>query len=145
MQKSFSSVVIGALLLVVGFFSGYVIRIGSPAPTPGPLASGPFMSASQGAHVMPDGTMMRNAGNSMQDMMDDMSADLRGKTGDEFDKAFLDEMIVHHQGAIDMAKHVQATSKRPELLKLANDIITAQTGEIELMTQWRSTWFGATP
>jgi uncharacterized protein (DUF305 family) len=91
-------------------------------------------------HQMPDGTVMRNSGD-MSSMMMEMSAGLRGKTGDEFDKEFLAEMIVHHQGAVDMAKQVLATSKRPELLKLADDIITAQTGEIQMMKNWQKEWF----
>jgi uncharacterized protein (DUF305 family) len=70
-----------------------------------------------------------------------MMANLKGKTGDEFDKAFLSEMVVHHQGAVEMAKAVLATSKRPELIKLANDIISAQNKEIEMMQGWQKAWF----
>ncbi len=77
----------------------------------------------------------------MGSMMMDMNANLRGKTGDAFDKAFIDEMIVHHEGAVDMAKLVLETSKRPELVQLANDIIAAQTKEIDMMKSWRSAWF----
>ena len=82
------------------------------------------------------------AGMGMDQMMDGMMAELEGKTGDAFDKAFLSEMIVHHEGAVVMAKSVLKNSKRPELIKLANDIITAQTGEIGMMTNWQKTWFG---
>jgi uncharacterized protein (DUF305 family) len=32
-------------------------------------------------------------------------------------------------------------TKRPELIKLGNDIITAQTGEIQMMKEWRKVWF----
>ncbi len=92
-------------------------------------------------HEMPDGTMMGNVGMDMDSMMKGMAASLEGKTGDVFDKAFLSEMIVHHEGAVSMAKQVLATSKRPELLKLANDIISAQTREIEIMKGWEMEWF----
>jgi len=50
-------------------------------------------------------------------------------------------MVIHHQGAIDMANQVLKTSKRPELIQLANDIITAQTKEIDMMQAWKKTWF----
>jgi Domain of unknown function (DUF305) len=80
-----------------------------------------------------NGTM----GSTMQSMM----SGLQGKTGDAFDKEFLSEMIIHHQGAVDMAKAVLATSKRPELIKLANDIITVQTKEIDMMKGWQTAWF----
>lgn|SRR5574343_134966 len=95
-----------------------------------------------GYHVMPDGTMMSNDGvTSMQHSMDSMSASLVGKTGDDFDKEFLAQMIVHHEGAVVMAQQVLATSKRPELAQLANEIISAQTKEIEMMRNWQNTWF----
>lgn len=93
-------------------------------------------------HRMSDGSMMRNDSMSpMEGMMHDMNASLEGKTGDAFDREFLDQMIVHHEGAVAMARKVQAVSKRPELLKLADDIIKAQTGEIEMMQGWREAWF----
>ena len=97
-------------------------------------------------HRMPNGDMMMNDGSmvgahDMKGMMDGMQKSLEGKTGDAFDQAFLKEMIVHHEGAVVMAKQVLATSKRPELIKLANDIITAQTGEIKTMGDWQKAWF----
>jgi uncharacterized protein (DUF305 family) len=61
---------------------------------------------------------------------------------DELDKIFLVDMIVHHQGAVDMAKLLQKGTKRPELQKMANDIITAQTKEITMMQTWLKEWFG---
>ncbi|MES2408666.1 MAG: DUF305 domain-containing protein [Patescibacteria group bacterium] len=95
----------------------------------------------QMTHRMSDGTMMNNVGMDMDSMMVAMTASLNGKTGDAFDKEFLAQMIVHHEGAVAMAKQVLATSKRPELLKLANDIIAAQTKEIEMKKGWQSQWF----
>lgn len=70
-----------------------------------------------------------------------MSADsLKGKTGDEFDKAFLAEMTAHHQGAIDMAKLAQSNAKHDEIKRLSGDIITAQEKEIAEMKQWKTDW-----
>lgn len=77
----------------------------------------------------------------MHDAMGGMMMGLSGKTGDELDKAFLEGMILHHQGAIEMSKALVAGTKRPELQKLGNDIVAAQTKEIEMMRQWRTTWF----
>ena len=92
-------------------------------------------------HQMEDGTMMSNVPMDMESMMDGMMASLQGKKGDAFDKEFLAEMIVHHQGAVEMAKAVLANSKRPELIQLANDIISAQTKEIGMMQDWQKAWF----
>ncbi len=92
-------------------------------------------------HMMPDGTMMNDEVMSMSGMMDGMMAELDGKTGDEFDKAFLSEMIVHHEGAVVMAEAVLENSKKPELLNLAKDIIKAQTSEIAQMKTWLTDWY----
>jgi uncharacterized protein (DUF305 family) len=92
-------------------------------------------------HQMGDGSMMSGESMDMDDMMESMTSGLRGKSGDAFDKAFISEMIIHHEGAVEMAKLVLSTSKRAELRSLANDIISAQTREIEMMRSWLSSWF----
>ncbi len=56
-------------------------------------------------------------------------------TGD-VDTDFVQGMILHHQGAIDMAKIELAKGKDPKIQKMAKDIIKAQTGEIVMMRQW---------
>ncbi len=84
--------------------------------------------------------MHGGSGMSMDDMRKSMMMGLEGKTGLAFDQAFLSEMIVHHQGAIEMARLALSVSKQPELIKLANEIIKAQEAEIELMKTWQSEW-----
>jgi uncharacterized protein (DUF305 family) len=41
-----------------------------------------------------------------------------------------------------MAELVLKNSERPELRDLAEDIITTQTKEIEIMEGWMRNWFG---
>lgn len=72
--------------------------------------------------------------------MEEMSDSLRGKTGDEFDEAFLSNMIEHHQGAIDMANLAKKNAKHQEILDLADDIVAAQTREIQMMKNWQKIW-----
>lgn len=72
--------------------------------------------------------------------MDEMTKGLDGLKGDAFDKAFVEMMIVHHQGAVDMAELIPANAKHEELKKLGRDIITAQTQEITMMKQWLKDW-----
>ena len=79
----------------------------------------------------------------VEESMGSMTDSLKGKTGDAFDQAFLQEMVVHHKGAVVMAEQVLATSQRPELRKLAEDIIAAQTKEINMMKDWEQIWFPA--
>jgi uncharacterized protein (DUF305 family) len=84
------------------------------------------------------GSMMHTM--DMDSMMQSMTGDLVGKTGIDFDQAFLSGMIVHHQGAVAMAEMVLKQTTNPELIKLANDIIKAQTTEINQMKSWQTTW-----
>lgn len=65
---------------------------------------------------------------------------LKALRGDEFDKAFLEEMIMHHQSAVDMASLINANSKHDELKKLGEDIKSAQSKEIDMMQTWQGDW-----
>lgn len=95
-----------------------------------------------GMHRMPDGSMMSNSTESdMHGMMMNMTARMEGKTGDELDRIFLEDMIVHHEGAVAMALELQKGTKRPELQKMAKEIIDVQTKEIEMMKAWLNEWF----
>lgn len=80
---------------------------------------------------------------SSQDMgmsMDDMNEALEGETGDDFDKAFIEMMIEHHQGAIDMANLIEGRAKHEEIKQLGKEIISAQTKEIAEMQSWAVKW-----
>jgi uncharacterized protein (DUF305 family) len=70
-----------------------------------------------------------------------MDMDL-GAADADFDKRFIDAMIPHHEGALTMAKDLQSKTKRPELKKLAQDILSSQKAEIAQMKQWHKTWYG---
>jgi uncharacterized protein (DUF305 family) len=59
-----------------------------------------------------------------------------------FDRAFIDQMIPHHQGAIRMSRVVLANGQDPELMDLAESIISEQSREIEQMNEWREQWYG---
>lgn len=72
--------------------------------------------------------------------MDAMNETLKGKTGDEFDKAFIEMMIEHHQGAIDMANLIPTRAKHDEIKSLGEAIIAAQTKEINEMKEWAQSW-----
>ena len=60
-----------------------------------------------------------------------------------FDRAFIDEMIGHHQGAIRMGRAVREQTEDEELRSLANAIVSAQSEEINRMNRWRAAWYGA--
>lgn len=95
-----------------------------------------------GTHMMPDGSVMSNNGSGgMSGMMDDMMNGLYGKTGDAFDRAFLEEMIVHHEGAVLMAQEALKSAKHQEIKNMASAIISAQTSEISQMKGWLKSWY----
>jgi uncharacterized protein (DUF305 family) len=91
-------------------------------------------------------TTQNSAGNSMPEMdHSTMNHSSRAMDLDQadanFDLRFIDAMTPHHQGAVEMAKETQQKSKRPEIKKLAAEIIQAQNQEIGEMKQWRQAWY----
>ena len=72
--------------------------------------------------------------------MADMESQLQNKTGDDFDKTFIAEMIDHHEGAVAMAKLAAGSAKHDEIKQLSKDIIAAQEKEIAAMQQWQQDW-----
>lgn len=74
-------------------------------------------------------------------MMGGMSGDLETlKTAENFDLEFIEEMIPHHEMAIMMARMLLAGTKREEMRTLADQIITSQSREIEMMRSWYGQW-----
>lgn len=72
----------------------------------------------------------------MRKMMITMPAMEQGMMNEDPDVAFACGMIAHHQGAIDMAQVLLDHGDDPEMIKLAEEIMEAQVGEIELMKNW---------
>ncbi|HWN99457.1 MAG TPA: DUF305 domain-containing protein [Blastocatellia bacterium] len=73
----------------------------------------------------------------LQHSMETMHAAMMSETpsgNDDVD--FVKLMIPHHQAAIDMAKAQLLYGKDPQLRRLAQEIITDQQSEIELMQLW---------
>ncbi len=108
-----TNILIGVLVLIIGLGIGYSAGV-TQNGKPG-----------AGMHRMADGGMMKN---------DQMKGNA--------DQHFIIQMIPHHEGAIDMAKLALEKSKRPEILTLAQNIITAQEKEISEMKTWYQTWYG---
>lgn len=65
-------------------------------------------------------------------MHKDMGVALSG----DADRDFALSMIPHHQGAIDMARIALKHGKDPEIRKLAEDVVSAQEGEIAQLKEW---------
>lgn len=77
------------------------------------------------------------------DHMKGMDADMAMlEKADPFDKAFIDMMVPHHKGAIEMARVQLDKGENPELKQLAQAIIDAQQREIDQMNGHREEAFG---
>lgn len=68
-----------------------------------------------------------------------------GAASAPFELQFLDTMIAHHKGAIDMAMLAESRAERAEIKELANNIISDQEREIAKMSEWRERWFEGKP
>ena len=80
------------------------------------------------------------ASNNNEMSMSEMTAELKDKKGDDYDKAFISNMIEHHKSAVDMAKLSSQNAKHDEIKQLSNDIVDAQEKEISQMKQWQKDW-----
>jgi len=65
-------------------------------------------------------------------LSDEELAELSTAKGSTFDRLFLEGMIAHHEGVIQMAQMIK-DSTNSEVKKLYDDILTSQSAEIEAM------------
>ncbi len=92
----------------------------------------------KGSSMMMGGGMMSGSGMHMGGE-EDMTA---LQTASDFDKAFLEAMIPHHQLALMMVQMLEAGTNRPEMIQLAKNITASQSKEIEDMQGWYRDWYG---
>ena len=97
-------------------------------------------SVPDGSQVMNQHGMRVESNSTHMGMMGDTSDMTSLENADDFDRAFVQGMIPHHQMAVMMANMLKGGTQRPEMKKLADDIVSAQTDEIELMRQWLKEW-----
>ncbi len=85
-------------------------------------------SAADTEPMVPGGTMPGMA-------TDEDIARLSTLSGVEAERLFLELMIAHHQGGVEMADAAIARTTNPLVLALANAVVFAQTGEITYMQE----------
>ncbi len=134
MSTSRQTVLIAIASLIVGVALGQIATNAHQSFSPRTMHQ--MKGSSMGQSTMMDHSRM-----GMNEMMTSMTKNLQGKRDADFDKAFIAEMIPHHQGAVEMAQLVLTSTQRPELQQMAHDIITAQTKEITMMQDWQKEWF----
>ncbi len=77
--------------------------------------------------------------------MDAMMAAMMRLNGFEFEQAFLQMMVHHHQGAVDMSALAPGRATRSEVLQFASGVIREQLREIRQMRDWALDWYGFDP
>jgi uncharacterized protein (DUF305 family) len=68
-------------------------------------------------------------------MSDDDMAALEAASGADAGRIYLQQMIVHHEGAIDMANGILDDGESADVATLARSIVTSQTAEIVTMKE----------
>lgn len=63
----------------------------------------------------------------------------------DVDKAFIDSMLPHHAGAIQMATVALRHSEMEQIRTLSRNIIDMQAKEIGQMIEYRKSWYGTQP
>lgn len=66
---------------------------------------------------------------------------LTGTSRTRADRAFLEEMIPHHEEAIASSKELLEISKNPELNQIASAVVNAQDEEVSQMKTWFRNWY----
>lgn len=63
----------------------------------------------------------------------------------EFDVAFIDMMIAHHEAAIAMAQTAVTEGEHQEIRDMAGTVIADQQSELERLRLWRGQWYPDAP
>ena len=58
------------------------------------------------------------------------------------DRMFIEQMIPHHQDAVEMGELALVKAEHPEIKQLAGNIIRDQSREISQMRDWYRLWYG---
>jgi uncharacterized protein (DUF305 family) len=72
----------------------------------------------------------------------DYASEMLMENGQYSDERFIDAMIPHHQGAIEMAQVALANAEHSEILALAEDVVAAQETEIGQLKSIKQEQFG---
>jgi uncharacterized protein (DUF305 family) len=67
---------------------------------------------------------------------------MEAMSGEEFEVAFMKQMVRHHWKAILMSRQALRRAEHQELLGTADAIVAAQTQEIRQMQTWLRDWYG---
>lgn len=101
---------------------GWLTEWGAPTSMPSSTADSGDMAGMDMGGMSSDGMMTT-----------EQMSSLESASGNSFNKMWLEMMISHHEGAIQMAQDVKAQATNPQVISLADSIIKSQTAEIATM------------
>ena len=147
MTRRTIGVAVGALLagaLLLGGASVALARGMTATPTGGMMGSAGtsmmsgspgtgMMSGASGGGMMGGGMMGGASGGGMMGKGSQATA--------PYDLRFMDDMIMHHEGAIMSARMMISQSDHPELRDLARRIMTGQQAQVDQMRAWIRQWY----
>ena len=61
----------------------------------------------------------------------------------DIDEMFINMMVPHHEGAVEMALIALERAERAEIRQMAEAIIASQEAEISQMRDWKLAWYGS--
>ncbi len=109
--------------------TGWLQAWGKSVPTAMPRTMSPMPGMMGSPAPGPSGTPMPGM------MSEGEMSQLMSAHGADFDRMFLQMMILHHQGGLEMAKTEQVDGVNPAARKLASQIEVAQTAQMAQMEQ----------
>ncbi|MGE5655308.1 MAG: DUF305 domain-containing protein [Actinomycetota bacterium] len=121
-----------------------LLLAGSQRPEMKKFAEGIIRTQSAEIQQMQAWLKLWYPGQSLQVEYVPMMRELTNLKADELDRAFLEDMRMHHMGAVMMSQHLlnHGLVKHPEVETLAHQISTSQRQEIAQMQGWLQQWFG---
>ena len=117
----------------IGQMAGWLATWGLPA-----ASSAPVMAWMDGEHGHAGGSATPGAGDAGYAAMPGWVsradlARLTAATGTDADRLFLELMIPHHEGGVEMAQYAVDHAQRPQVVALARGIVTAQERELRVL------------
>ncbi|MHB1342023.1 MAG: DUF305 domain-containing protein [Coriobacteriia bacterium] len=85
-----------------------------------------------GSFGMMGGGMMGGAFGDLESLRD----------AEQFDQAFIEQMVPHHEMGIMMARMAGNATNRPEIEELTDSINASQSDEVARMRKWYQDWYG---
>jgi len=120
----------------IGMFSGWLQQWDLPQTSTAPPMA--WVDQEHGSMAGMDGMQIESYDDMPGMASDEQVDELRAAKGVEAERLFLELMIEHHKGGVEMAKAVLPLTDRDEVTYIADTIVKSQEAEIATMEQMLS-------